>query len=300
METGNDVTAQEPADQAQQQGQETTSKARRPAPIVLTSTVNLMSPQKELKVLLKDSFEFRNTKAITGIVSREMADYSAIRHYLDCQHLNYFTFFPKSEKPIKAVIRHLLADTPAEDISNALVDLGFDIINVKQMTSRKNIRDGGTQATNLPLFLVTLPRTENSKNIFKLNNLCNIIIKVEAYRTQNGLTQCYNCQQFGHVWANCKQPPRCLWCGRGHLHKDCPEKDIQNSSPSCCNCKLKNGERQHPSTYRGCSHAKEEMLRRNPQKPQKEPTGRIFVPGQSFAAALRGIPQQPPKLQQIQ
>jgi hypothetical protein len=92
-----------------------------------------------------------------------------------------------------------------------------------------------------------------------------------------------------------------LWCGRGHLHKDCLEKEIENSSPSCCNCKLKDGERPHPSTYRGCSHAKEEMLRRKPQKPQKEPTGRIFssryiVPGQSFAAALRGIPQ----LQQIQ
>jgi hypothetical protein len=108
-----------------------------------------------------------------------MADYSVIRHYLDCQ-LNHFTFFPKSEKPIKTVIRHLLADTPTEDISNALVELGFDIISVKQMSSRKNIRDGGTQVTNLPLFLVTLPRTANSKNIFKLTNLCNIIFKVEA------------------------------------------------------------------------------------------------------------------------
>jgi hypothetical protein len=158
-----------------------------------------------------------------------MADYSAIIHYLDCQLLNHYTFFPKSEKPIKAVLRHLLTDTPAEDISNALVELDYDIISVKQMTSSKNIRDGGTQVTNLPLFLVTLPRTENSKNIFKLANLYNIIIKVEAYRTQNGLTQCHNCQQFGHVWANCKQPPRCLWCGRGHLHKDCPEKETENS-----------------------------------------------------------------------
>jgi hypothetical protein len=122
-----------------------------------------MSMQKELSVLLKGYFEFRNTKAGTRIVSKEMADYSAIRHYLDCQHLNYFTFFPKSEKPIKAVIRHLPADTPAEDISNALMELGFDIISVKQMTSRKTIRDGGTRVTNLPLFLVTLPRTENSK-----------------------------------------------------------------------------------------------------------------------------------------
>jgi hypothetical protein len=107
MEMGNEVTAQQPADQAEQQGQKVpTSKAGRPPPIVLTSTVNLMSLQKELKVLLKGFFEFRNAKAGTRIVSREMADYSAIRHYLDCQHLNYCTFLPKSEKPIKAVIRH--------------------------------------------------------------------------------------------------------------------------------------------------------------------------------------------------
>jgi hypothetical protein len=66
------------------------------------------------------------------------------------------------------------------------VELGFDIISVNKMTSKKPTREGGNQVINLPLFLVTLPRTENSKNIFKL--ICNIIIKVEAYRTQNGLT----------------------------------------------------------------------------------------------------------------
>jgi hypothetical protein len=36
-----------------------------------------------------------------------MADYSAIKEYLSSQTLNYFTFYQKSLKPIKAVIRHL-------------------------------------------------------------------------------------------------------------------------------------------------------------------------------------------------
>jgi hypothetical protein len=40
-----------------------------------------------------------------------------------------------------------------------------------------------------------------------LNSLIHIIIKVEPYWPQTGLTQCYNCQNFGHVWANCKQAP---------------------------------------------------------------------------------------------
>jgi hypothetical protein len=26
---------------------------------------------------------------------------------------------------------------------------------------------------------------------------------VELYKSQNALTRCYNCQKFGHVWANC-------------------------------------------------------------------------------------------------
>jgi hypothetical protein len=75
------------------------------------------------------------------------------------------------------------------------------------------------------------------------------MIKVEAYRAQSGLTQCFNYQQFGHVWANCRQPPRCLWCGGGRLHKECPEAEKENSTPNCCNCNLQEGERPHlPAT----------------------------------------------------
>jgi hypothetical protein len=84
-----------------------------------------------------------------------------------------------------------------------LVSLGFDVISVKQMTTtRRNPSPEGTSTAILPLFLITLPRAAKSQEIFRLNNLCHISIEVEAYKAQNGLTQCYNCQQFGHVWAN--------------------------------------------------------------------------------------------------
>jgi hypothetical protein len=48
------------------------------------------------------------------------------------------SFFPKSKKPIKAVIRHLLHKIPAEDISDGLVSLGFDVVSVKQMTATRH------------------------------------------------------------------------------------------------------------------------------------------------------------------
>jgi hypothetical protein len=83
---------------------------------------------------------------------------------------------------------------------------------------------------NLPLFLITLPRNENSQDIFKLTGLCHISIRVEAYKNQTGLTQCYNCQKFVH--ANCNQPSPCMCCGCGHLHKECPEKANNTSAPA--------------------------------------------------------------------
>jgi hypothetical protein len=146
-----------------------------------------------------------------------MADYSAMKSYLEKNNLHYFAFSPNSEKPLKAVIRHLPPDTPAEDISNSLEDLVFNVINVRQLTVNRRSLHGQAYVDTLPLFLVTLIRNAKSEEIFKLNSLNHVIIMVESYRAQTGLTQCYSCQNFGHVWANCKQSPRCLWCGGGHL-----------------------------------------------------------------------------------
>jgi hypothetical protein len=60
-----------------------------------------------------------------------MECYSATKSYLE-KNNHYFSFPPNSEKPIKAVIRHLPSSTPAEDISNSLEDLGFNVINLRQ------------------------------------------------------------------------------------------------------------------------------------------------------------------------
>jgi hypothetical protein len=80
-----------------------------------------------------------------------------------------------------------------------LVDIGFDAVSVRQMTTTRRSLPEDPKIINLPLFFVTLPNTAKSQEIFRLPSLCHIAIKVEAYRAQNGLTQCHNCQQFGHV-----------------------------------------------------------------------------------------------------
>jgi hypothetical protein len=80
-----------------------------------------------------------------------VADFAAVISHLETNSLFYFTFYPKYLKPIKAVIRHLPRNTPAEDISEGLTKLSFDIIIVKQMTSTRRSLSEETPTKNLPL-----------------------------------------------------------------------------------------------------------------------------------------------------
>jgi hypothetical protein len=169
--SGMDV-AEETIDQPnEEQPQPSSGKSGRPPPIVLTSATNLIQLQRHIKSIVTGSFEFLNTRSGTRIVTKEMVDFSAVKKYLENNNLSYFSFYPKSENPIKAVIRHLPKDTPAEDISVDLVSLGFDVISVKQMTATRRTPPEGTSTVNLPLFLITLPRTTRSQEFFQLTNL---------------------------------------------------------------------------------------------------------------------------------
>jgi hypothetical protein len=140
-------------------------KTGRSPPIILTSAVNLIQLQKQLKGVVSEDFEFRSTRNGTRVITRGMADFQSVKSHFENKHLSYYTFYPKSEKPIKAVIRHLPHGTPAEDISDGLVSLGFDVVSVKQMTTSRSPPEESKVIT-LPLSLVTLPRTAKSQESF--------------------------------------------------------------------------------------------------------------------------------------
>jgi hypothetical protein len=82
----------------------TPAKLGRPPPIVLTSDVKLMLLQKQLKGVVRENFEFRITRNGTRVIVRSMADFQTVKSHFDSQNLSYYSFFPTSEKPIKAVI----------------------------------------------------------------------------------------------------------------------------------------------------------------------------------------------------
>lgn len=52
-------------------------------------------------------------------------------------------------------------------------------------------------------------------------------------RVADGVLQCYRCQGFWHVAANCRHLPRCVRCGEPHSVEFCPRP---RNNPICCHC----------------------------------------------------------------
>jgi hypothetical protein len=64
-----------------------------------------------------------------------MVDYLSVKSHFKTNNPSYYTLCPKSQKPIKAVIRYLPQNTPVEDIYDELVDLGFGVISSKRSSN---------------------------------------------------------------------------------------------------------------------------------------------------------------------
>jgi hypothetical protein len=79
-------------------------KASRPPPIVLTPATNLIQLQKQIKGVAKQQFEFCSIRNGTRVTTK---DYQSVKGHFEANNLFYHTFYPKSERPIKAVIQPL-------------------------------------------------------------------------------------------------------------------------------------------------------------------------------------------------
>jgi hypothetical protein len=87
-------TKEEEANDGVQQG--TTNHAGRPPPMILTSATNLLQLQKQIKCIVKGSFEFRNTTNGTGVLKR------------NCRLVSHQIFLPFEE----IFLLHLLPELP--------------------------------------------------------------------------------------------------------------------------------------------------------------------------------------------
>ena len=112
-------------------------------------------------------------------------------------------------------------------------------------------------------------------------NVTGIVYKVEQFCQPVSVTQCFNCQSFGHSAQNCRSKKKCLICGESHSHKGCPNKEARKRK--CANCTG-----PHVASYKGCPEYKKQAFRQHVVNNQK-----------SYATALSQKPFTQPKTPQI-
>ena len=169
-------------------------------------------------------------------------------HFLREQNAQFHTFQLREDKPTRVVLRNLHPSTSTELIKSELELRLFEVRKVTNVLHK-------TSKLPLPLFFVDLEPTDHSNDIFKLVSLLHTRIKVEEPYKPKVISQCLNCQEYGHTKSYCGYPSRCVRCSAFH-----PSTECTKTRDTAAKCALCSGD--HPANYRGCSVYKELQRRK--------------------------------------
>lgn len=205
--------------------------------------------------------------------------YRFIQNDLEKNKIAFRTLDPRSERPRKVLLRGMPVTTDVEDIRAALVKMELEPLFIAHLKSRKPSDKGKI----LPLFVITLKATANFEEVYKLDFINHLKVRVVRFTPQT-YRQCYNCQAYGHSSFTCKLRPKCLKCSLNHSSKNCTIKTKEQLK--CANC-----QGNHPANYHGCPQhpanrtnqsskapAPHKTAQRGPQPKAVPPTGRYFIP----------------------
>jgi hypothetical protein len=100
-------------------------------------------------------------------------------------------------------------------------------------------------------------------------------LKVEKFIQPVKITQCFNCQKFGHYSINCKvKEATCVKCGGKHQLKDCKAPKAK-----CANCG-----NEHTSSYGGCTY-KQTQIKEKIEKNNMKSTNNLL---KSYSSVITG------------
>lgn len=128
----------------------------------------------------------------------------------------YYTYTPRDVRPFTLMVRGLSGTYDVDDLRKFIQDCKMNL-EIKSIVKLDGDR-----------WIVRLSGDSDVQAFRKLEYLLNNRVKIEGHK-KNRLTQCRNCQRFGHVSSNCKMAYRCVKCGQSHGPGKCdiPGRDAQ-------------------------------------------------------------------------
>ncbi|GFW98396.1 uncharacterized protein TNCV_3454251, partial [Trichonephila clavipes] len=95
--------------------------------------------------------------------------------FLSDKKCQYYVTDPPANRPLKVVIKGLLATTDPEDIKKDLIEQGINIVKIAQLRQFKT-------KSPLPIFMIEIARDENVDDIFKIKNCLYMQIKIDPFK----------------------------------------------------------------------------------------------------------------------
>lgn len=201
-------------------------KGKASPPMIKIYNVNIKNFTKEITGLLGHSIFTLNivNRNMIGLMVGTVQDHTMVKQYLEREKISFFTFTPKILRPYSLVVRGLSDTYDVDDLKEFIEERK---LNLKVVNIIKAFNDR---------WIVQLDRESDIGAFRKLRYLLNCRVSIGRYR-KKGITQCRNCQRFGHASTNCSMPYRCVKCGGDHGPGKCAvpnkeqEKEVLKTDP---------------------------------------------------------------------
>lgn len=226
-----------------QETNESPAKNINPPPIFIYGVTNYPQMVDQLRNCLED--EQYTTKSLTNNIVKinciTADSYRKMARFLRENSIIHHTYQLKEERAYRVVIKHLHNSIPTKDIKAELTKLGHNVRNIINARNRRTKEP-------LNLFFVDLEPSNNNKDIYKIERLQNVFIRIEPpHKNKNDIVQCMRCQLYGHSKTYCNRPYACVKCGGPHSTESC--KKSRDTPATCALC---GG--AHPANYKGCDY----------------------------------------------
>ncbi|GFR19245.1 RNA-directed DNA polymerase from mobile element jockey [Trichonephila clavata] len=213
-------------------------KKRHIPPITIDNVVNKAALLKHLQDVTRVNLEGKLIGNKLRIFPQTTYAYNRIRRYISENGLEGYTYMLPEDKKLRVVIRGLPTDMSPMEIISHLATQNISVEECHIMTSKRTGKP-------MPLFLITMEKTEANKKIFRVTDVGFIKVTIEVLGPKYGPPQCFRCQGFFHSSKFCTCSPRCVKCTGDHLAKECTK--TLNEKPKCCLCQS-----EHPANFLGC------------------------------------------------
>ena len=243
-------------------GNTSAKKNEKPPPIFLCNLdIKELTNNLITSGISNNVFTVKKTNDTLTVIADNLQTHDDIKKYFSTNKVEFYTFTPRSQKPINLVLKGIVGNYNADDILNE-----FKSLNIKDVEIKKISQIKFSNKTSDLNFLVQLSPSSIISEIKKINRIKCQKITWEHLR-KSKVYQCKNCQLVGHTSSNCNLPYRCVKCENNHKPGDCSITErVDKTELYCVNCK----EKGHPANFKGCPFMSfaQDLFNNNKQKIQ--------------------------------